>query len=326
MSDSGNKVETTSRLVQWRIQSLRPCIHVKSDSFRIGNWNWHLSIRKYRGQVIRLYPEITRENPPIASFIIRIVSSLDNRKALTHPGVKDKQLKGRDDFVWQVDTPLTGKFIIEVEFTDLKSSSPNCGEPYSIWTEKFTLRESSSPTAVNGFGRMLSESIHTDITINTSDGSIQAHRAVLSIRSPVFCRMFSHNLKEKEQSTLNISDISLDACKSLLNYIYGHIQHEEFVTHRLALLYAAEKYDISDLKDACQESLIEDIDATNVLERLQVSFLYQLPKLKTSCKQYLVKFGKVCDIQDDFNSFIQCADKELISEIFHEIFHAWKGF
>uniref|UniRef100_A0A7N0UPG9 BTB domain-containing protein n=2 Tax=Kalanchoe fedtschenkoi TaxID=63787 RepID=A0A7N0UPG9_KALFE len=245
--------------------------------------------------------------------------------ALTHPGIKDKQLKGKDDFVWQVETPLTDKFIIEVEFTDLKTAPPNGGEPHSIWTKNFTQRE-SSPTVLTSFGRMLSESIHTDITINTSDGSIQAHRAVLSIRSPVFCRMFSHDLKEKELSTLDISDISLEACKALLNYIYGDIQHEDFLTHRLALLYAAEKYDIADLKDACQESLTEDIDASNVLERLQVAFFYQMPKLKTSCKQYLVKFGKVFDIQDDFNSFLQCADKELISEIFHEIICAWKGF
>lgn len=40
---------------------------------------------------IKLYPEIsnlTRDNPPIASFIIRVISSVGDRKALTHPGNK----------------------------------------------------------------------------------------------------------------------------------------------------------------------------------------------------------------------------------------------
>lgn len=38
---------------------------------------------------VKLYPEIsnlTRENPPIASFIIRVVSSAGDRRSLAHPG------------------------------------------------------------------------------------------------------------------------------------------------------------------------------------------------------------------------------------------------
>ena len=38
---------------------------------------------------VKLYPEIsniTRDNPPIVSFIIRVVSFAGDRKALTHPG------------------------------------------------------------------------------------------------------------------------------------------------------------------------------------------------------------------------------------------------
>jgi speckle-type POZ protein len=118
---------------------------------------------------------------------------------------------------------------------------------------------------------MLHEDILTDITINAAEGSIRAHRAILSTRSPVFRSMFSHDLKEKELSTVDISDMSLDACQAFLNYIYGDLHSEEFLTNRLALLRAADKYDIADLKEACHESLLEDIDTSNVLERLQTA-------------------------------------------------------
>lgn len=67
--------------------------------------------------------------------------------------------------------------------------------------------------------------------------------------------------------------------------------------HRLDLLGAAEKYDVSDLKDACEESLLEDIDTKNVLERLQIAFLYRLSRLKVCCIRYLVKFGKLFEIR-----------------------------
>lgn len=38
---------------------------------------------------VKLYPEVSslsRDNPPIASFIIRVLCSVGDRKALTHPG------------------------------------------------------------------------------------------------------------------------------------------------------------------------------------------------------------------------------------------------
>ena len=173
---------------------------------------------------------------------------------------------------------------------------------------------------------MLTEAIHTDIIINAADGSVGAHRAVLAARSPVFGSMFSHDLKEKELSTVDICDMSIQSCQAFLNYIYGNIKHEEFLTHRLALLRAADKYDISDLKQACHDSLLEDVDAKNVLERLQNATLYQLPELKASCLRYLVKFGKIFDIREDFNAFLLSADRELIAEVFHEVLGVWKGF
>ncbi|CAI9088144.1 OLC1v1022393C1 [Oldenlandia corymbosa var. corymbosa] len=328
MTDSAYRVETTSRLAQWRIDNLASCTYRKSDPFKVGKWNWHLAVEKNRTLFIKLYPEIsnlTRENPPIASFIIRIVSSVGDRKILVHPEITDKQLKNSDDFVWPVEVPLTGKFIIDLEFLDLKAASPNGGEISSIWTQELT-RKQSNATALASLGRMLSEGIHTDIVINASDGSIGAHRAVLAARSPVFQRMFAHDLKEKENSTIDLPDMSIEACQTFLSYIYGNIQTQDFLTHRLALIRAADKYDIADLKEACHESLLEDIDTKNVLERLQSASLYQLPKLKNCCMRYLVKFGKVFDMRDEFDAFLQCADRELISEIFHEVLAAWKGF
>ncbi|XP_077217372.1 BTB/POZ domain-containing protein [Tasmannia lanceolata] len=328
MSDSAYRVETTSRLAQWRIDNFSSCTYKKSDPFKIGNWNWHLAVEKNRFLGIKLYPVISavnRDQPPIASFIIRVRSSTGDRRILLHPEITDKQLKSNDDFVWAIETPLAGRIIIDVEFLDLKIADPEGGDPCSIWSGS-VVRRRSNVTALASLGQMLSENIHTDITINASDGSITAHRAILATRSPVFRSMFSHDLKEKELSTINISDMSIESCQAFLNYIYGNIQHDEFLTHRLALLQAADKYDISDLKEACHDSLLEDIDANNVLERLQNAFLYQLPVLKSSCLRYLVKFGKIFDIREDFNAFLQHADRDLIADIFQEVLLAWKGF
>ncbi|MQM15467.1 hypothetical protein Taro_048415 [Colocasia esculenta] len=381
MSDSAYRVETAPRLAQWRIDSLSSCAYRKSDPFRIGPWNWsaihtyfsssspaplYLSVERNKQVLIRLFPEasaLTRERPPIASFVISVVSAAGNRRTIVHPGICDKQLKNNDDFVWAIDTLSTGKLIIDVEFLDLKTVPPSVntstlpasslsnlisfcvcapkqyshitmfhdhpcnwgGEPSSIWTGNH-LPEQAAAAAVSSLGRMLSEGILTDITINATDGSIGAHRAVLAARSPVFRSMFSHNLREKELSAVDIPDMSVEACQAFLNYVYGSVRPDEFLTHRLALLRAADKYGIDDLMEACHESLTEDIDTKNVLERLQTAYLYRLPKLKGSCMRYLVSFGKIYDIGDEFNAFLQCADRDLIVEVFHDILSTWKGF
>lgn len=47
-------------------------------------------MEKNRVLFVKLFPEIsnlTRDNPPIASFIIRVVSSVGDRRAIIHPGL-----------------------------------------------------------------------------------------------------------------------------------------------------------------------------------------------------------------------------------------------
>ncbi|KAE8679371.1 hypothetical protein F3Y22_tig00111402pilonHSYRG01299 [Hibiscus syriacus] len=48
MNQSAYRVQTTARLAQWKIDNLASCTYRKSDPFKIGNWNWHLSVEKNR--------------------------------------------------------------------------------------------------------------------------------------------------------------------------------------------------------------------------------------------------------------------------------------
>ena len=198
------------------------------------------------------------------------------------------------------------------------------GEASSIWPSDGLLQSVAAESTLRCLSRMLEEAIHSDVTINTADGTLRAHKAILSASSPVFQSMFRHNLKEKESSLIYIEDMSLESCTTLLSYLYGTIKQEDFWKHRLALLGAANKYDIADLKDACEESLLEDINSANVLERLQEAWLYQLDRLKKGCLTYLFDFGKIYDVRDEVNNFFRQADRELMLEMFQEVLTVWK--
>ncbi|KAK8487777.1 hypothetical protein V6N11_074182 [Hibiscus sabdariffa] len=295
MGDS--KVETISRLAQWRIDNFGPCSYKKSDPFKVGLWNWHLSIEKNRYLYIRLFPEpsrVSKEQPPYAKFILRISNVGVNRRLYISPDVPHRSTK------------VEG------------------GESVSIWPIDGTTQSLSTQSTLRCLARMLDEGLHADVTIQTSDGTLRAHKAVLSASSPVFESMFHHNLKEKESSTIHIEDMSLELCTALLSYLYGTIKQEDFWKYRLALLGAANKYDIVDLKDACEESLLEDINSQNVLERLQEAWLYQLTKLKKGCMTYLFDFAKIYDVREEINNLFRQADRELMLDMFQEVLTVWK--
>ncbi|MQL79404.1 hypothetical protein Taro_011833 [Colocasia esculenta] len=321
-----SKVETISRLAQWRIESFGLCTYRRSDAFKVGIWNWFLSVEKNRYMYIRLFPEpcrLSKEHPPVAKFVLRVSNVGPGRRPYISP-VHERLLRTSEDFVWPIDSTFHGKFIIDVEFLDLKISPLNGGEASSIWPNEGTMQSLANKSSLRCLSRMLEEGIHADVTIKTADGTLKAHKAVLAASSPVFQSMFMHDLREKESSIVDIEDMSLEACSALLSYIYGAIKQEDFWKHRLSLLGAANKYDIADLKECCEESLLEDISSSNVLERLQEAWLYQLNKLKKGCLTYLFDFGKIYDVRDDINSFFQHADRELMVEMFQEVLTVWK--
>ncbi|GJW25510.1 BTB/POZ domain-containing protein-like protein [Tanacetum coccineum] len=330
MNSCSNRIDTTSRLAQWCVDDFSCSSNLKSQSFKIGGLDWNLIAEKIAGFsgvssnlfCFILKPESFGEMLLIASFNMRVVSLVEGRQTLLYEEFRDKQLKKTEGVRCEQMIPLTKRFIVDVEFYDLKTASVNGGEPRSVWSDRWI----KNVAATSALGRMLSESIHTDIIISASNGSIGAHRAVLAASSPVFDSMFTHDLKEKDLSAINIPDMCIEVCRTFLSYLYSNnIQYQDFLTHRLSLLSAADKYDVSSLKDACQESFLEDIDSANVLERLQIAFIYRLPRLKVCCLKYLVNFGKIFDIKEEFDAFIQSTDRELVSEVVNEILSVWKG-
>jgi speckle-type POZ protein len=84
-----NRVETISRLAQWRIDTFGPSSYRRSDSFKIGIWNWYLSVEKARYVYVRLFPEpgrVAKERPPLARFLLRACWSGPPRRSCVSPG------------------------------------------------------------------------------------------------------------------------------------------------------------------------------------------------------------------------------------------------
>lgn len=127
---------------------------------------------------------------------------------------------------------------------------------------------------MTGFKRMFEEELFCDLELKMSDGNeLKAHKSILVGGSPVFEKMLEHVMKEANGSSVDIPDCDSVVMKELLRYVYCYeIQGLQKIAHKL--VYAAEKYQLDDLKEICINEIVSAITVDNVLESLVIGDLF----------------------------------------------------
>ncbi|KAG8181744.1 hypothetical protein JTE90_028282 [Oedothorax gibbosus] len=123
-----------------------------------------------------------------------------------------------------------------------------------------------------------------DVTLKCGSIEIPVHRNILSARSNVFAAMFKSKMTES-QGVVDIVDIKAKVLKYVLKYIYsGKIDP---MTDALTgdLLFAADKYQLHELKHACVSHLILNTTLDNVPRMLVLGYLHD-----ESLKEYAMEF------------------------------------
>ena len=119
-----------------------------------------------------------------------------------------------------------------------------------------------------------------------------AHKAILAIRSPVFAKMFSHDMKENTTDTIELCDIEPLVLKELLTYIYTGVS-PNIKDHAASLLYHAEKYQLGHLKSLCEQSLSYDLQTDNATRILLLADACDAQQLKRNALLFMGKHGSV---------------------------------
>ncbi|XP_065881921.1 BTB/POZ domain-containing protein At4g08455 [Euphorbia lathyris] len=106
---------------------------------------------------------------------------------------------------------------------------------------------------------------YTDVVLvaSSDNGSpVPAHKAVLVSRSPVFKAMLENEMEESRSGTIKISDVSYDALRAFVNYLYTAeaCLDEQMACHLLVL---AEKYQVKHLKTHCEKFLVSKLNWDN---------------------------------------------------------------
>lgn len=137
-------------------------------------------------------------------------------------------------------------------------------------------------------GKLLASEELADVTLVVEDREIKVHQLILAARSPVFNAMLSVDMREKREKRITIPDVSYVAAKEFLEFIYS----AQLKTTKNAkdLLILAEMYQITDLKNACENILVAQLNKENALDYLYAANLYSCkPKLKKKAFEIIAK-------------------------------------
>lgn len=103
-----------------------------------------------------------------------------------------------------------------------------------------------------------------DVVLRVGGQEIHTHRAILAACSSYFLAMFTNEMRESEQDTIEIKDMNADILSSLVNFAYsGDIEIN--VENVQEILAAASLLQIKQVQDLCCDFLKKQLDATNCL-------------------------------------------------------------
>ena len=108
---------------------------------------------------------------------------------------------------------------------------------------------------------------YTDLVLEVGDSAFCCHKFMLARKSDVFDAMFSHDFSEKHDNKVVIEDLEAEAVLEMLRFIYqGKVLQMDRVNK--SVLFAADKYNIVDLKESSVKSLCNSMTTENVCSLL----------------------------------------------------------
>ncbi|VDI43595.1 BTB/POZ domain-containing protein 1/2 [Mytilus galloprovincialis] len=140
---------------------------------------------------------------------------------------------------------------------------------------------------------MLEKEIMCDVTfrVGTDHSIIKAHKYMLASRSPVFYTMFEGSCPEKGE--IIVTDINSATFKVLLKYIYSDVL-DLSLDNIQEVLYGAEKYMLSTMKDECTSLLLSSVETSNAPGVFNVASHFHLEHLKLKSLEHIQKNATEC--------------------------------
>lgn len=169
-----------------------------------------------------------------------------------------------------------------------------------------------------GFEKLLNDEKFSDIKFIVDGRTINAHKNILSVQSAYFLAMFENDMKENQENSVRITDVSYEVMQEILRFIYcGKVNNME--TLKLDLFVAADKYMIEGLKILCEEALILDLNIENVVDTLIIADQYDIKDLKTAALNYFTIHKREITTSDEFEKVVKTLPTSILTAMFKQL-------
>ncbi|XBH95641.1 hypothetical protein VPH35_086169 [Triticum aestivum] len=144
-------------------------------------------------------------------------------------------------------------------------------------------------------GKLLEEKEGLNVSFIVGGETIEAHRLILAMRSPVLkAELYGPMREARLGQCITIKDMQPAVFKALLHFIYTDslpgsedFKGEDNTEMIRLLLVAADRYAMERLKMICQSILREDLNVDTVATTLALADQYNCDKLKDACLEFI---------------------------------------
>ncbi|XP_073354919.1 BTB/POZ and MATH domain-containing protein 1-like [Aegilops tauschii subsp. strangulata] len=161
--------------------------------------------------------------------------------------------------------------------------------PHVTETKSFPKIDMPQPDMTENVSKLLEEMTGFDVSFIVGGETIEAHRFVLAMRSPVFkAELYGSMQEARLGECITIKDIQPAVFKALLHFIYTDSlpTGEDTEVIRL-LLVAADRYAMDRLKLVCQSILCEDLNVDTITTTLAFADRHNCHQLKDACLEFI---------------------------------------
>lgn len=153
-----------------------------------------------------------------------------------------------------------------------------------------------------------------DVKLTVGNSSFKGHKKVLADASDYFAAMFSHDMKEKDETTIDLKEISPDGFGAMLDYFYhGHVTVEGKIVPNI--LEAGRFFHVEWILDICCDYMIRHLSLSDYPLTMQLADKYSLGDLRWEIFKY---FGHNLPTLIEQETFLRDCSVELLLQFLME--------
>ncbi|XP_057318376.1 speckle-type POZ protein B-like [Microplitis mediator] len=189
-------------------------------------------------------------------------------------------------------------------------------DDYESFTTEMPL-EIPQRQITDDFKELYDSKINSDVILVVGNEKFEAHKIILSARSPVFLAMFTHEMKEKRDSEVDIPDIDPGTFNKMLEFIYTD-KINDLDTDAADLLKAADKYQLLKLKSLCEKSLSKSASIDSAIKLMILADMHNANQLFEHVLELIIK-----NIEDVIKTpeykELEASEPSLFSKLFKKL-------